>query len=190
MKIVCLGDSLTAGYNIRPQDCWVSLLNDEGSCEWINRGICGDTTAGMLVRLERDVLAESPEMVLIMGGDNDILISAQSMTARANIMAMVQHCVHSGIKPVIGIPYEIRFLSPEWLAAAGDDIDALHRESAAFIAWLRSYVKAFSLRHVDFDAAFSESKRTGLIQPDGLHPTVAGNERMAEAVRAALLRRH
>ena len=44
MKIVCLGDSLTAGYKVRPESAWVSILNRETPHTWINCGISGDTT--------------------------------------------------------------------------------------------------------------------------------------------------
>lgn len=39
MKIVCLGDSLTAGYNVTREESWVDLLNRETSDTWINAGI-------------------------------------------------------------------------------------------------------------------------------------------------------
>ena len=62
MKICCLGDSLTAGYGVRPENCWVSLLNHRTSYTWINCGIPGDTSLGMLTRLRTDILPQKPDL--------------------------------------------------------------------------------------------------------------------------------
>ena len=53
-KLICLGDSLTFGAGVTRRDCWTSLVQRE--CGWtvVNRGISGDTTGGMLVRLQYD----------------------------------------------------------------------------------------------------------------------------------------
>ena len=49
-NIVCLGDSLTEAYIINNKDCWVELLQAKLPQNFINSGISGDTTAGMLSR--------------------------------------------------------------------------------------------------------------------------------------------
>jgi lysophospholipase L1-like esterase len=43
--------------------------------EFVNCGINGDTTGGMLTRLQDEMTAHSPDKVLLMGGGNDIFIS-------------------------------------------------------------------------------------------------------------------
>jgi len=59
-KLVCLGDSLTEGYGIETRHRWSDLLKKEFPFEIINRGISGDTTAGMLARFQFDVIAHQP----------------------------------------------------------------------------------------------------------------------------------
>ena len=68
MKIVCLGDSLTTGYNLAPGEGWVDLLNRETPHLWVNAGVAGDTSTGLLVRLQSQALPQKPDMVLFMGG--------------------------------------------------------------------------------------------------------------------------
>ena len=51
MKFVCIGDSLTYGYGAAPGEGWVELLSRQPGLTVLNRGECGDTTAGMGVRL-------------------------------------------------------------------------------------------------------------------------------------------
>ncbi len=57
MKIVCLGCSLTAGYGVSREDSWVGILSRTTCDTWINAGICGDTTGGMLARLGESVFS-------------------------------------------------------------------------------------------------------------------------------------
>ena len=51
MKLICIGDSLTFGYGVRPSQRWTRLCAQETGWEIVNEGISGDTTGGMLVRL-------------------------------------------------------------------------------------------------------------------------------------------
>ena len=44
MKIICLGDSLTAGCGLRRGENWVELLREQTGDEWINAGVCGSTS--------------------------------------------------------------------------------------------------------------------------------------------------
>lgn len=180
MKIICLGDSLTKGSGIQPDECWVSLLNRETKAEWMNAGIGGDTTVGMLVRLQTQVLPQMPAAVLLLGGTNDLLMTGSADGSKAAVMAMLHQCAYAGVRPVLGIPFQIRGVPPAWHAVCPPEVmDA----SAEYIRWLRALVKTLSLRCVDFDAAFAAAGDPQLLfLADGLHPSVEGNRRMADAV--------
>ena len=54
MKLICIGDSLTFGYGVRPSQRWTRLCAQETGWEIVNEGISGDTTGGMLVRLRAE----------------------------------------------------------------------------------------------------------------------------------------
>ena len=70
MKIVCFGDSLTScgGEAGRFSDI---LQERFPRHEFVNRGVGGDSLAEALARLETDVLAERPDVVLVEYGAND-----------------------------------------------------------------------------------------------------------------------
>jgi acyl-CoA thioesterase-1 len=76
--LVCLGDSLTAGYGAtvpREEDkskSYPAYLEGKVAIPVINAGISGDTTAGALARLEGDVLSKNPRIVIINLGANDL----------------------------------------------------------------------------------------------------------------------
>ena len=105
--IICLGDSLTYGYGVRRAQCWTELAAEMSGWNVVNRGICGDTTGGMLVRL-REILREeigqrNERCFLLMGGCNDIFFSGSSTGARENMAAMAHQLFAEGEMPLIAV---------------------------------------------------------------------------------------
>jgi lysophospholipase L1-like esterase len=64
-SIVFLGDSITQGWHDNFDNAFPELRT-------ANRGISGDTTRGVLVRLQEDVLALNPAAVVLLIGTNDL----------------------------------------------------------------------------------------------------------------------
>ncbi len=60
-KLICIGDSLTFGYGVHLSQRWTRLCAQETGWELANEGINGDTTGGMLARMQGGVLAELRE---------------------------------------------------------------------------------------------------------------------------------
>lgn len=88
-KIIAIGDSLTAGYGLPIEESYPNqledkLLKDNYSVNVINSGISGETTAGLLERIDF-VLKQSPNIILITIGGNDALRGLQIETIRDNI---------------------------------------------------------------------------------------------------------
>lgn len=189
MKIICLGDSLTAGYRLSSEDCWVQILNRETPHTWINAGVSGDTSTGLLVRLQTEVLPQQPDMVLLMGGDNDIMLTGSEDQAKTSLMAMLHQCAARGVKPVVGIPFPLRNIPQRWQAVC--DVENARSASLRYIRWLRALTDAISLRRVDFAAAFAAAPLPDeLYQEDGMHPSAAGSRVMADAVLQSLAARN
>ena len=103
MKILCLGDSLTYGYDVLPGERWTTLVAADGKIQIDNRGQCGDTTAGMVFRLHQlDIVGY--DAFFIMGGSNDILLDKDFSAVCRNIETLVS-LLKSQEEPVyIGIP--------------------------------------------------------------------------------------
>ncbi|RMH24865.1 MAG: arylesterase [Candidatus Hydrogenedentota bacterium] len=89
-EIIAFGDSLTAGHGASPGKDYVSLLGQLCGRRVINAGRGGDTTADALTRLERDVLARDPRIVIVMLGGNDLLRGVAPEQAFANLEKIVQ----------------------------------------------------------------------------------------------------
>ena len=77
LRLLVLGDSLTAGYGLQPADSFPAqleeALHDAGyDVRVINAGVSGDTSAGGLSRLDW-ALSDKPHVVLLELGGNDAL---------------------------------------------------------------------------------------------------------------------
>ncbi len=119
MKIVCLGDSLTYGYMLPRKKAWPNLLSEITTYRVVNKGVNGDTTAGMLSRFQTDVVAEKPSKLIIMGGTNDFSNGLDYIAAASNIKAMIMQCKYYIIKPMVLIPVPIISMEPMLLMKAG-----------------------------------------------------------------------
>lgn len=94
MRIIFLGDSLTAGYGINPDRAYPALIEqkirDHGhTAEVINAGVSGDTTAGGLRRVNWLLRRPMDVMVLALGA-NDALRGFDLNNTRDNLEAIIQ----------------------------------------------------------------------------------------------------
>ena len=179
MRIVCLGDSFTQGFGVEEQECWVSLLNREMPWEFVNKGVNGDTTTGLLARFHRDVVEEKPRYVFLDDGFNDFLAGAERGGVQANMMSLVHQAYHNNIVPVVlMIPAgNAKQFKQHWPAFI--DIDRVQAEYEAYRAWLKSFCRGFSLFYIDCyevadNADFADHKYL-----DGIHMTPAGHADIA-----------
>ncbi len=189
MKIVCLGDSLTYGYEVPRGDNWVSLAGAASGHEFVNRGLNGDTTGGFLARFYAEVLVAAPAAVIIMGGCNDIMTSGTDLGARANLSAMVHQAAGRAIRPILAIPPPMDGpnVRKDWAQLA--DFDQVQRTLADFVGWLRSFAGIFGILTIDFYRLFQPDPGRTLdsgLYIDGLHPNRTGHRMMADEVLRVL----
>ncbi len=121
-KIVVLGDSLSAGYQLAQGEGFPerlqAALKDEGlDVEVIGAGVSGDTTSGGLSRLDWSV-PEGTDGVIIELGANDALRGLPPKTSRENLDKMIVRLKERGIEillagmlapPNMGEVYEKKF---------------------------------------------------------------------------------
>jgi lysophospholipase L1-like esterase len=79
--VVFLGDSITQG--------WGDVGSSFPGVKTANRGISGDTTRGVLIRLQEDVLALNPKGVVLLIGTNDLEEQAEPEVIAANLKLIV-----------------------------------------------------------------------------------------------------
>ena len=81
-----MGDSFTFGYGVSAARRWTALCGQMLGMELVNCAVSGNTTGGMLARLEYQMDRVKPGMVLLMGGFNDILLSGSDAAAAMRIL--------------------------------------------------------------------------------------------------------
>jgi acyl-CoA thioesterase-1 len=169
--IAVLGDSLTAGLGVAPDEAYPALLEARLRREGydyrvINAGVSGDTSAGGLRRLDW-VLRLSPEIVIVALGANDGLRGQPVATLRDNLVAIVQKAHVAGARVLLAgmrVP-------PNYGAAYARDFAAVfpevaRRTSVALVPFLLEGVAA----------------EVRLNQGDGIHPNAEGQRLIADHV--------
>jgi acyl-CoA thioesterase-1 len=94
VKIAVLGDSLAAGYGVKPEQAFPIRLQEalkgQGrNVTVLNQGVSGDTSAGGLERLDW-MLADKPDIVLVELGGNDALRGIDPKATEKNLAAIVE----------------------------------------------------------------------------------------------------
>jgi lysophospholipase L1-like esterase len=168
--VVFLGDSITQG--------WGGGLGAAfPGVKVANRGISGDTTRGVLIRLQEDVLALDPSAVVILIGTNDLEEGATPDTIAGNlklILAEIER--HDPRMPIVlcGV-----FPSSESMRRPADRIKAVN---ALYLAAVKNDAQVIPL---DTWSLFADADGNAPVSefPDLLHPNEAGYARWAAALR-------
>ncbi|MCH3964655.1 MAG: GDSL-type esterase/lipase family protein [Clostridium sp.] len=190
MKLVCIGDSLTTGYGVFTENSWIYKLKDALKIEIINKGVNGDTTAGMLSRSFSDVVGLKPNFVFIMGGCNDIMCLHPLKNIEDNFSELVREAVKYSIVPIAGIepPVIGSLASIHW---ANDlNYTEVNNIQQQYRNWLIDYCSQNRIEYIDFFELFSEELK--YTEPeklfiDGIHPSPLGHSIMADMAVSKML---
>jgi acyl-CoA thioesterase-1 len=104
--VLVWGDSLSAGYGLRPQQAWPSLLEKKIADARlphtvINASISGETTAGGRSRLPAALQTHRPSLVVIELGANDGLRGLPVAAMSTNLQAMIDASRQAGAKVLL-----------------------------------------------------------------------------------------
>lgn len=184
--IVCHGDSLTEGADLNPNYTWPLLVENQVKVKIINSGIGGDTSGGLLGRFYHDVVQHKPDVVLIMGGTNDLWWDLEVNLIQANIFAMTCQAEYHKIAPVVGLPlplYMDNIRQQKMMAPIGGWENCI-RKLDHLVNALATSAKESDIAVLDFYHLFLNDN--GEVQgqyflEDGLHPNNDGHLLMAAA---------
>lgn len=178
IKLVCIGDSLTAGYEIPLDKRWSDIVNRRFNVEVINHGIKGDTTSGMLARFINVITNNQPNYIIIMGGTNDIFFNVEFSTILSNIHSMSRIAKHYGIFPIIGVPTGFYTRGEHVNQSMFIDNQTSSSNIIEYQRLLKQYVEEYEQSSIDFGFNMDES----FFLKDGYHPNEKGHICMAKKV--------
>lgn len=198
-RVVFMGDSIT--------DLWKLDEYFPGK-PYVNRGIGGQTTPQMLVRMYPDVLELKPAAMILLAGTNDIAGNTGPATAemiQQNIMAMTELAQHHGIKvilcsilPVSDYPFLKQSGSgapPQAPAPGRGPMRAMKMTSGhppedilKLNVWMKEYAGRVNAIYADYFSAVVDEKGwlKDAYSGDGLHPNAEGYKVMAPLAGAAI----
>lgn len=198
-KIVFIGNSIVAGYPWGKSKSFTGVLRrmlkdgTDGNgapiafakgtgFDLINKGVNGDTTAGIAARFEQDVLSHKPDMVFYHTGANDFIYrEASPEEAFGNLESLAARADAEGITSIYitPVPVDAGKAGYMWMAGCGISYDAVNRDLEQFSGMLRGTGRPFvdmNQRYRDF---IEELGDVDLAYLDGVHPTPAGHEFIA-----------
>jgi acyl-CoA thioesterase I len=177
-RIVFLGTSLTAGFGLDPDEAYPALIQqklDSAGLPYtaVNAGVSGESSAGARRRV--DWLFQEPVSVLVIEtGANDGLRGQNVDSTKANIQAIIDRAKQQNPQPRIAL---VQMRAPP---NNGFGYAKRFREMYPALAKANGVVLVpFLLEGV--------AGRPSLNQDDMLHPTAAGQRKMAETMWKALL---
>ena len=175
-NILVIGDSLSAGYGLQPNQGWVSLLHQrlqQRNPEYnvVNASITGDTTQGGLARLPAAIKRVKPEIVILELGGNDGLRGFRLQVTRQNLENMIQISQQANAKVLLlGVQVPANYGRQFREKFQQIFIDLAEGENIASVP--------FFLKGV--------AETRDLMQPDGIHPSAEAQPVILDNVWPAL----
>lgn len=99
--IVAVGDSLTYGYGTTLDKSYPVVLSGLINMTVINEGINGDTSSGVLERIDQIIKDQNPKMIILGIGGNDMLRRTPRDETVRNITEIIQIIKAANIMPII-----------------------------------------------------------------------------------------
>lgn len=187
-RIVCFGDSITGVYyHTGGLRAWSHLLGDQLRSVWpqarlviVNAGVSGNTTADALARLDADVLAHRPHLVVMKFGMNDTARLAPE-AFRTQLGTLCTRIRAAGS--------DLLLLTPN--AVDPGDTSRPPEKVAAYASIVRAVGREHDVPVADVHAAFAavQTKAPGdwvRLMSDTIHPNLRGHALIAATAAAAL----
>lgn len=176
-RVVFMGDSITDGWK---------LAEYFPGKPYLNRGISGQTTPQMLIRMRPDVVVHKPKAMVILAGTNDIAGNTGPMTIEMitnNYASIAELAKANGIKVIFASVLPIHDYGKNKVSERRSPENILKLND-----WLKNYCKANGHLYLDYFSKMVDDK--GMLKAelanDGLHPNAEGYKIMAPLAEAVI----
>jgi lysophospholipase L1-like esterase len=185
--VVCFGDSITGVYyHTGGRRAWCDMLGialkriyPKAELQMINAGISGHTTSHGLARMDRDVIAHKPHLVVVMFGMNDV-VRTEPEVFQANLRQIVARCRESGAAVVLCTPNSV-YPNPTRPMT----------RLAQYAQIVRDVANDTSVSLADCFAVYEEIRRRDvtewrLLMSETIHPCMNGHKVFAEVIAESI----
>ena len=177
-RVVFIGDSITEGWS----DFSPKFFQQNN---FVNRGISGQTTPQMLIRIKPDAVRLDPKMIVINGGTNDIAGNTGPSTPE---MIIDNLCSMAEIAIKNNIDVALTTILPVYKYPGNDEVADPPKVISFINSALEEYCKKNSLIYIDYYTSMVDGKKGLKLEygNDGVHPTKEGYDVMEKAVKKAI----
>jgi acyl-CoA thioesterase-1 len=179
--VLALGDSLTAGYQLKPNESFPAQLEAALRAQGLavkvhNAGVSGDTTAQGKARLPwvLNSLKQKPDLAIVALGANDMLRGQPPAQARANLDSILAEFDKRGIPVIVAG----MLAAPNLGAAYGEEFNSLYPALAK---------KHGAALHPFFTSGVTGNPK--LLLADGMHPNKQGVALMVKNIQPLVVRK-
>lgn len=165
-RVVFIGDSITEGWGREAGEFFPGR-------PYVNRGIAGQTTAQILLRLRPDALALLPRAIVVLAGTNDLAGDAAPTSLaqiEANLAAMTHLARAAGVRVVMAS------LLPVHDHAVPASVARPPQRIVALNGWIERHMRRERGTYLDYHGAMVDAG--GMLRrelsDDGVHPNAAG----------------
>lgn len=176
ITIAALGDSLTQGFGLVPEQGFVPQLEQwlrarGAEVRLVNAGVSGDTTAGGLSRIAWTLTPEVDAVIVALGG-NDLLRGIAPEVSRANLEGILQVTRDADLPVLlVGLPAPGNY-GPEYQR----DFNAIYPDLA------QAYDAVYAENFLGGLGEATPQNLRAFMQADGIHPNAEGVARIVEAL--------
>jgi lysophospholipase L1-like esterase len=197
-KIVFFGDSITQ-MGVQP-DGYITKLNhllDEkklsGDYELIGAGIGGNKVYDLYLRMEDDVLAKNPDIVVIWVGVNDVW--HKRMFGTGTDADKFEKFYNAIIKKLQNRNIKVFICTPAVIGEKNDFSNELDGDLNKYAGIIRTIARNNNCTLIDLRKGFldylkdhnPENKDKGILTTDGVHLSTAGNDMVAQTMFNAII---
>lgn len=195
IRVITLGDSITKGVRagVSPDQTFSAILQKRSAkagiqVEVLNLGIGGERTDQALARLDRDVIAQKPDIVTVMYGTNDSYVDIGKTAPRlsteqfeANLGVIVERLKARKIRVIL-------MTEPRWGSKARPNGlgEPPNQRLEPYMQVTRDVAKRQSVPLVDHYQDWFDREKHGLnlsdVTTDECHPNPAGHVLLADAL--------
>ncbi len=164
--ILALGDSLTEGFGVDEKENYPSQLQNAlpDHIKVINAGLSGETSSGLLNRLDW-VLKQKPDLTILTIGANDAMRGLPLDLTKQNIDNAIKRIKQSGSEVILAGMQIYDNLGSDYVTEFKDIYPQLAQKHQIPLI-------PFFLQHIAGDSQYNQN--------DGIHPTAAGYKIIVE----------